>query len=365
MAPFFLENYGNASSVHRQGQRVRVAVEEARESVAALIGSEAREVIFTSGGTESDNFALRGIALSYGSRGNKIITVRTEHPAILRTCECLKEEGFHIDYLHVNHEGLIDLEELKGLIDEQTLLISVMYANNETGVLQPIEEIGCLAREAGVLFHTDAVQGIGKNDLHVGRLKADLLSLSAHKFHGPKGVGALYVREGVELRPLMLGGSQERKRRGGTENVPGIVGLGKACQLAKECLADFKTAASSLRNRLEAGLIERVPGLSINGGGAIRSPHVSNISFEGVQGESLLIALDMEGIAVSTGAACSSGSITPSHVLTAMGLTSERVNGAIRFSVGRMSTDEDIDHLLEVAPRVISRMREMTPAVGR
>jgi cysteine desulfurase len=306
---------------------------------------------------------LRGIALSYGARGDRIITVKTEHPAILRTCECLKEEGFQIDYLDVNHDGLIDLEELKDLIDEQTLLISVMYANNETGVLQPIEEIGSLAREAGVFFHTDAVQGIGKNDLDVGRLNVDLLSLSAHKFHGPKGVGALFVREGVELRPLMLGGSQERKLRGGTENVPGIVGLGKACQLAKECLADFKAAAVLLRNRLEAGLMESVTGISINGGGVTRSPHVSNISFEGVQGESLLIALDMEGIAVSTGAACSSGSISPSHVLTAMGLTSERVNGAIRFSLGRMSGDEDIDQLLEVAPRVISRMREMTPAV--
>jgi cysteine desulfurase len=362
MASFYVEDFGNASSVHSYGQRARAAVEEARESVANLIGSKPREVVFTSGGTEADNLALRGIAVRYRSRGNGIITAKTEHPAVLRTSEFLEGEGCFVTYLDVDRNGIINLEELEDAIDDDTILISIMYANNETGTVQPIREIGALARERGVLFHTDAVQGIGKNRVDVNALNIDLLSMSAHKFHGPKGAGALFVRDGLELEAVMLGGSHEQKRRGGTENVPGIVGLGKACERAEECREAFQTVAAELRDRLEKGFQERIPDIEINGATASRLPHVSNVSFKNVQGESLLIGLDIEGIAVSTGAACSSGSISPSHVLTAMGLSEETINGAIRFSLGRMSTEDDIDYVLEVVPRVVSRMREMTPA---
>jgi len=361
MASFYLENYGNASSVHGFGQKAKAAVEEARESVASLIGAEPREIVFTSGGTEADNLALKGIAARYGSRGAKIITAKTEHPAILRTAELLEQRGFRVSYLDVDSSGIISIEDVEQEIDDDTLLISLMCANNETGTIQPLEDIAVLARERGVFLHTDAVQGVGKMALDVTTLKVDLLSLSAHKFHGPKGVGALFVRDGVELEPVMLGGSQERKRRGGTENVPGIVGLGRACQRADECRESFQALASELRGRLETGFTERIPDIVINGAEAKRLPHVSNISFKGVQGESLLIGLDIEGIAVSTGAACSSGSVSPSHVLTAMGLPAETINGAIRFSLGRMSAEEDIKYLLDVVPAVVSRMREMTP----
>jgi cysteine desulfurase len=362
MASFYLENYGNASSVHSYGQKARAAVEEAREAVADLIGASSREIVFTSGGTEADNLALKGIAARYGSPGNKIITVKTEHPAILKTSELLERQGFRVTYLDVDHNGITSIEAVEDEIDENTLLISMMYANNETGTIQPLADIASLARENGIFFHTDAVQGIGKTAVDVRELNVDLLSLSAHKFHGPKGVGALFVRDGVDLEPVMLGGSHERKRRGGTENVPGIVGLGKACRRADECRESFQTLAGKLRDRLEKGLRERIPDIVVNGADALRLPHVSNISFKGVQGESLLIGLDIEGIAVSTGAACSSGSVSPSHVLTAMGLPKESINGAIRFSLGRMSVEEDIEYLLEVAPAVVARMREMTPA---
>jgi cysteine desulfurase len=270
-------------------------------------------------------------------------------------------QGFVLVYLDVDRNGVVSIDKLEEVIDQDTLLISIMFANNETGTLQPIKEIGTIARNRGVLFHTDAVQGIGKTGIDVRDLKVDLLSLSAHKFHGPKGVGALFVREGVEIEAVMLGGSHERKRRGGTENVPGIVGLGKACERAGELVVDFQSKSARLRDKLEKGLLEQIPGIVINGADAPRLSHVSNVSFRDVQGESLLIGLDLEGIAVSTGAACHSGFVSPSHVLTAMGLPSEIINGAIRFSLGRMSSDEDIDYSLSVLPRVVSRMREMTP----
>jgi len=362
MSSFFLENYGNASSVHSQGQKARAAVEDAREAVAGLIGAASREVVFTSGGTEADNLALRGIAMRHRSQGRGIITAKTEHPAILKTSELLEGEGFRVTYLDVDQNGTVDVQAAAEAIDEDTLLISIMYANNETGTVQPIKEIGALARQRGILFHTDAVQGVGKTWVDVNELQVDLLSLSAHKFHGPKGVGALFVRDGVDLQPVMLGGSHERKRRGGTENVPGIVGLGKACERAAESLKIFQMTAGGLRERLENGLLERIPEVVVNGAETSRLPHVSNLSFKGVQGESLLIGLDMEGISVSTGAACSAGSISPSHVLTAMGLPLETINGAIRFSLGRMTNEEDIDYVLERVPKVVSRMREMTPA---
>jgi cysteine desulfurase len=336
-------------------------VEVARQQVADLIGASAREVVFTSGGTEADNLALQGIARRYRSRGNHIITTRTEHPAVLRTCESLQQEGFRITYIDVGRDGVLFLEELVDTIDEQTVLISIMLANNETGTVQPVAEIGRIARGRGVLLHTDAVQGVGKTQVDVEQLNVDLLSLSAHKFHGPKGIGALFVRDGLELEPLILGGSHERNRRGGTENVPAIAGLGRACELAGEYLGDFGSEVGKLRDKMEWEILERVSPAVINGSTTSRLSHVSNISFCDIHGESLLVALDIEGVAVSTGAACSSGLISPSHVLTAMGLPEERVNGAIRFSLSRMSSEEDIEHLLEILPRVVSRMRETSP----
>lgn len=361
MTSFYLQNYGNASSVHSLGQKARGAVEDARQAVANLIGAQSKEIVFTSGGTEADNLALRGIAMARSLSGNKIITAKTEHPAVLRTAEYLESKGLAVVYLDVDKNGVVNVEKLEEAIDDETLLISIMFANNETGTLQPIRQIGAIARRRGVLFHTDAVQGIGKMELDVHDLQVDLLALSGHKFHGPKGVGALFVREGVELDPVMLGGSHERNRRGGTENVPGIVGLGKACELAEECLEAFQATSAKLRARLEQGLRKEIPDIVINGASVPRLSHVSNISFRGVQGETLLIALDMEGIAVSTGAACSSGSISPSHVLTAMDLPPETINGAIRFSLGRMSTDQDIDYVLSTLPRIVSRIDEMRP----
>jgi cysteine desulfurase len=275
----------------------------------------------------------------------------------------LEGEGFQITYVNVGQDGVVLLEELIDAIDEQTILISIMLANNETGTVQPVAEIGRLARQRGILFHTDAVQGVGKTRVDIEQLNVDLLSLSAHKFHGPKGIGALFVRDGVELEPLILGGSHERSRRGGTQNVPAIVGLGTACDVAGKYLEAFDSEVGRLRDKLESGILERVPAATVNGSTTLRLPHVSNISFRDTHGESLLISLDIQGVAVSTGAACASGSISPSHVLTAMGLPEDRVTGAIRFSLSRMTSEEEIEQLLEILPGVVSRMREISATI--
>lgn len=361
MSPFFLEDYGNASSIHGFGQKARAAVESAREQVAWLLKARPEEVIFTSGGTESDNTALRGVAALHSSRGKHIVTTTIEHPAVLRMCEQLEKEGFRISRVGVDEDGVVRLEELKETLAEDTILVSVMYVNNEVGSIQPLQEIARWTRGRGILFHTDAVQAVGKISVDVQELGVDLLSLSGHKFHGPKGTGALWVRKGVDFQPLMVGGTHEKRRRAGTQNVPGIVGLGKACQIAVESLEDFQTRVRRLRDRLESEILQKIPGTVVNGTVTRRAPHVTNISFEHVQGEALLVALDFEGIAVSTGAACSSGSVAPSHVLTAMGLTPERVEGAIRFSLSRMTTQEEVDATLRVLPGIVTRMRELTP----
>lgn len=361
MTPFYLEDYGNASSIHALGQKARAAVEDARSQVADLIGAETGAIVFTSGGTESDNTALRGVAMALRSKGSHIITTTIEHSAILHTCRQLEEEGFRVTYLPVDRLGLLSLDRLREAIDEDTILISVMHANNEIGIIEPLKKMAVLARERGVLFHTDAVQTVGKIALDVGDLGVDLLSLSAHKFHGPKGVGALYVRGDVAMFPLLHGGSHERSRRAGTLNVPGIVGLGKTCELAKASLEDFGTRVRGLRDKLEKGIIEGIPDAFVNGSTTERVPHLSNISFRLIEGEALLIALDFQGVAVSTGSACSSGTVEPSHVLTALGGDRSRQKSAIRFSLGRVNNDEDIDYVLGILPKMVEKMRQVSP----
>ena len=330
-------------------------------NLADLIGSLAKEIVFTSGGTESDNTAIRGIATGHSGKGRHLITTTIEHPAVLRAMEQLEEEGFQVTYLPVDRQGLIRLEDLDAAVRDDTILISIMHANNETGAIHDLRAVGRVAREKGILLHSDAVQSAGKIPLDVNDLGVDLLSLSAHKIHGPKGVGALYIRHGVEMKSLLLGGSHERGRRGGTENVPGIVGLGKAAALARAGLADFDHRVRSLRDRLETGLLERIPQARINGSTLRRMPHTTNLSFRGVEGEALLISLDLQGIAVSTGAACSSGSLEPSHVLKAMGFRNRRVESALRLSLSRMTTEEEITTALDVLPGTIRRMRELSP----
>ena len=359
--PHFLEDFGNASSIHEYGQKARASIEEARRHVARLIGTEPKEVVLTSGGTESDNTAIRGVCSFHRSRGNHIVTTTVEHPAVLRSCEQLESEGFRVTYVPVDRDGLVQMEQLREAVGDETILISVMHANNEVGTVQPVEEISTIARERSIIFHTDAVQSVGKIPLEVDRLGVDLLSLSGHKLHAPKGVGALYVRQGVVMDALLHGGSHERNRRGGTENVPGAVGLGKACELAGEGLEDFDLRVRKLRDMLEVGIVETVPDTIVNGSVSRRMPHVSNISFQGIEGEALLISLDLQGIAVSTGAACASGSLEPSHVLRAMKVSSGRVDSAIRFSLSRMTSEEDIDYALKVVPETVERMRELSP----
>ena len=365
MLPYYRQDFGNASSIHGWGQRARAAVEEARQKVADLIGASSRDIVFTSGGTESDNTALQGVVAAARSRGDHIITTVVEHPAVLRACDRLEENGLRITRLPVDPDGLVDVQRLEGAIDRETILISVMHANNEIGSIQPIREIASLARQRGVLFHTDAVQSVGKIPVDVESLGVDLLSLSAHKIHGPKGMGALYVRQAVEMTPLLYGGSQERSRRAGTENVPGIVGLGVACELAGQALEDFDMGVCQLRDRLEEGILESIPHTLLNGGRTHRMPHVTNISFRYVEGEALLISLDFQGIAVSTGSACSSGTLEPSSVILAIGRRGDAAQGALRFSLSRMTRDEDIDYTLSILGETVTRMRELSPLPQR
>ena len=361
MVPYLKELWGNPSSIHWAGRGTRKAVDEARDRVCALLNCAPLELIFTSSGTEGDNHAIKGIAFSKKDKGNHIITTKVEHPAVLNTCKYLAKEGFDVTYLDVDADGMIDLDALKAAITDKTILITIMYANNETGVIFPIPEIGEIARERGVTFHTDAVQAAGKLPIDLKTLNADLLTISGHKLYGPKGVGALFARRGVRLTPLIHGGHHERNRRGGTENVAGIIGFGKACEIALADMDHEITHLKALRDRLEKGILEKEDHVKINGAVDRRLPNTSNISYEFVEGESLLLSLDMKGVAASSGSACTSGSLEPSHVLLAMSLSHEMSHGSVRISLGKSNTEQEIDYLIEIMPPIVARMRSMSP----
>jgi len=358
MRPYFGEQFGNASSIHHHGQQTRAAVEDARESVAALLGCRAAEIIFTSGGTEADNLAIAGLIAA----GDHVITSSIEHHAVLLSCRHLEEIGAEVTVLPVDGRSVIDPSDVGRALRPNTKLISVMMANNETGVLQPVEKIGAIAAEAGVYFHTDAVQAFGKVAIDVKRIGCQALSISGHKIHAPQGVGALYVQKGTKIHPLFYGGRHERSLRAGTENVAGIVGLGKAAQLAKQGLdrGDDKKMAA-MRDRLQQGILAQVEEAGVNGSGVMRVPNTANIHFDHIDGEALVIALDLKGLAVSTGAACSSGAIEPSHVLLAMGLRRDQARASIRFSLGRQTANEDIDFALALVAETVARLRELSP----
>jgi cysteine desulfurase len=361
MRPFYLEDYGNASSIHWYGQRAKAAMETAREQVARLINCRPSEVVFTSGGTEADNEALVGIVEAVRGESKHVVTTAIEHHAVLHTAKALEKRGVSVTYVRVGSSGIVDPADVERALRPETLLISVMHANNELGTIQPLEEIGRVACDRDIYFHTDAVQSVGKIPVDVEKLGVDLLSLSAHKLYGPKGVGALFVRKGTILRPLLYGGHHERDRRPGTENVPGIVGLGKAAELAREHMAEVTTGMSALRDRLEQGILHSVPLVTVNGDPKWRLPNTSSLAFDYVEGEGFVIAMDLRGVACSTGAACSSGSLEPSHVLSAIGRTPEQARSSIRFSVGRFTTAEDIDQTLEVVPVVAGQLRAVSP----
>ena len=357
MRPYFAEHFGNASSIHHHGQETRAAVERARESVADLLGCRASEIVFTSGGTEGDNLAIFGLA----KPGDHIITSTIEHHAVMNACKHLEEKGCEVTSIPVDGRGRVDPDDIKRALRPKTKLITIMMANNETGVVQPVEEIGKVAAEADVYFHTDAVQAAGKIPIDVKKIGCDLLTISGHKVHAPQGVGALYVRRGTLLEAMLYGGSHERSRRAGTENVPGIVGLGKAAEIARAALErGDDTKMASLRDQLERELLE-IEATGTNGEGAPRVPNTTSIYFDHIEGEALVIALDLKGLAVSTGAACSSGAIEPSHVLTAMGLRPDRARASIRFSLGKQNTADDMDFALSLVPGTVARLRELSP----
>jgi cysteine desulfurase len=359
MIPCYRETFGNASSVHIFGQEARACVEDARRSIAELLAADTREIVFTSGGTESDNAALWGVFRSGYRPGNHIITTRIEHPAILATCKALESAGAEVTIVPIDSSGRVNPSAVAEAIRESTILISVMHANNETGIIQPIEEISRLAKQHGILLHTDAVQSVGKIPVNVRDLNVDLLSISGHKIHGPKGVGALYIRKGTKFASFMTGGSHERKRRAGTENVPAIAGFGVAARLAGERLAEMQSRVAGLRDRLEGMVRTRIPRTRINGEG-MRLPNISNLSFDAMEGEAAVIALDLEGVAVSTGSACSSGALEPSHVLMAMGLRPEIVQGSLRFSFCYYNTEEEVDRTVHILENVVKRLRRMS-----
>ena len=361
MLPYFTDAFGNPSSIYSYGQEARRAVEEARAKVAEFIGARSEEIIFTSGGTEADNFALKGVAYANEHKGNHIITTSIEHNAVLEVCKFLEKRGFKITYLPVDKYGLVDPDDVRKAITDKTILISVMHANNEVGTIEPVEEIGEIAREAGVYFHTDAVQTGGHIPVNVDKLKVDLLAISGHKFYGPKGVGALYVRKGTKLVSLMHGGAQEKRRRAGTENVPAIVGLGKAVELAGQEMGKEAERLAYLRDRLIKGLGEKIDHIRLNGHPKRRLPNNVNVSVDFVEGESLLLRLDLEGICGSTGSACSSANLEPSHVLLALGVPPEQAHGSLRFTLGRENTETDVEQVLEVLPGIVAKLRAMSP----
>ena len=361
MLPFFTDAFGNPSSIYSYGQEAQGALEEARTKVAELIGARSEEIIFTSGGTEADNLALQGIAYANEYKGNHIIITSIEHHAVLEACKFLKKRGFIIAYLPVDEYGLVDPQDVKKAITDKTILISVIHASNEVGTIEPISEIGKIARETGVYFHTDAVQTVGHIPLNVDDLSVDLLSISGHKFYGPKGIGALYVRKGVKLASLMHGGGQERRRRAGTENVPGIVGLGRAAEIASHEMSKEAERLACLRDKLIKGLEEKIDNIRLNGHPRKRLPNNVDISVDFIEGEAMLLNLDLEGICASTGSACSSASLEPSHVLLALGVPPEQAHGSLRFTLGRENTEEDVERVLEALPRIVAKLRAMSP----
>ena len=366
MLPFLTEKFGNASSIHFFGQEARAAVDRARHQVAEIIGARQNEIVFTGGGTEANNLAIRGLASANEKYGKHIITSQIEHPAVKNVCEELEKNGFEITYLPVYEDGIVRIEDVENAVREDTILITVMTANNEIGTIQPVEEIGKLVRrkrENGqkIWFHTDAVQAIGKMPVNVEEIGCDLLSISAHKIYAPKGVGALYVRRGVRLKAQLLGGNQERERRGGTESVPHIVAFGEACRLANDDLKENAEYLKSLRDKFEDGVAERISEIVFNGDRKMRLPNISNISLKHVEGEGILINLDMQGVAVSTGSACSSGSLEPSPIILALGRDDDLARGAVRFSFGKENTDEDVKYVLEVLPHAVENLRKLSP----
>jgi len=361
MLPYFSEKYGNPSSIYSLGSKSKNAVENARDKVAKVLGAKPNEIFFTAGGSESDNWAIKGIAYANKDKGNHIITTKIEHHGILHTCQYLERQGFKVTYLDVDEYGMVDLDELRESITDETILITIMFANNEIGTIQPIKEIGQIAKEKNIYFHTDAVQAIGHVKIDVDDLNIDLLSLSAHKFYGPKGIGALYIRQGVKIHSLIEGGAQERSRRAGTENVPGIVGLGKAIELAYENIDEHNEKLIKLRERLIKKIFENISHVRLNGHPEKRLPGNVSFCFEFIEGESLLLSLDMEGIAGSSGSACTSGSLDPSHVLLAIGLPHEIAHGSLRLSLGDFNTEEEVDYVVEKLVEIVQRLREMSP----
>ena len=362
MLPYFTENYGNPSSIYKISQKTKKAVETAREQVAKAINAPAaNEVYFTAGGSEGDNWALKGIADSYSSKGKHIITTAIEHHAILHTCEYLETKGYEVTYLPVDEYGRVTAQQVKAAIRPDTILVSVMFANNEIGTIEPIAEIGAVCREAGVLFHTDAVQAVAHVPVDVQAMNIDMLSMSGHKFYGPKGIGAMYIRKGIKIPSFIHGGAQERKRRAGTENVPGIVGIGKAIELAAAELDTEMPRLIALRTKLINGILDKVPYARLNGHPDDRLPGNVNISFEFIEGESILLLLDMNDICASSGSACTSGSLDPSHVLLAIGLPHEKAHGSLRLTMGHFTTEAEVDYVLEKLPPIIERLREMSP----
>ena len=365
MIPYFTEQYGNPSSIYSLGSASKVAVEKAREQVANALGADKKEIFFTGGGSESDNWAIKGIALKHRDKGNHIITTKIEHHAILHTCEYLQKHGFDVTYLDVDKDGKIDLEQLKDSITDKTILVSIMFANNEIGTIQPIKKIGEICKEKKIYFHTDAVQAVGNIKIDVKEMNIDLLSLSAHKLYGPKGVGVLYIKQGIKIDSLIAGGGQERNKRAGTENVPGIVGLGKAIELAYENLDENTKKLIELRERLITKIQENIKHTKLNGHRTDRLPGNVNFCFEYIEGESLLLSLDMEGVAASSGSACSSGTLDPSHVLLAIGLPHEIAHGSLRLSLGSFNTEEEVDYVVEKLVEIVDRLRKMSPLYER
>ena len=361
MLPYYKERFGNASSIHSFGREAKVALEESREKVAKFLNADPLEIYFTSGGTESDNLAVKGVAWANKKKGNQIITSQIEHHAVLESCKYLEKEGYEIAYLPVDKYGLVNHDELKKSIKKETVLVSIMHANNEVGTIQPIAELAGLAKEKGVYFHTDAVQSTGKMKIDVNELNVDMLSLSAHKFYGPKGVGALYIRRGVRLTPLAHGGHHEKSRRAGTENVPGIVGLAKALEIAHADMQEEEKRLKNLTETFYKKVTERIPDVFMNGHPVLRIPNTMNLSFKGVEGESIVLNLDLKGIGVASGSACTSGSLEPSHVLSAMRVPGDLAQSSLRFSFGRSNTVQDVDYVVELLPEIISKLRAMSP----
>ncbi|MCL6630258.1 MAG: cysteine desulfurase NifS [Armatimonadetes bacterium] len=361
MLPYFTEKFSNASTLYRLGNEAREAVETARQKVAVAIGAQADEIYFTSGATESDNWAIIGAALAHQKKGKHIITTAIEHHAVLDTCKFLEKQGWRLTVLPVDQDGLVDPADVSSAITDETVLISVMHSNNEIGVIEPVSEIGAIARNKDILFHTDATQSVGKVPVNVDELNVDLLALSGHKIYGPKGVGALYVRKGIKISPYMHGGGQEKRKRAGTHNVPGIVGLGKAAEIAVHDMALESARLEKLRDKLINGILERIPHSRLNGHPTKRLPNNVNVCIAGVEGESMILLLDHEGICASSGSACTSGDLTASHVLLALGIPHELAHGSLRLTLGRDTTEADVDRVLEVLPSVINTLRAMSP----